>query len=121
MDGELPMDLGPGPDVDMDMVTTLILAGADPEQAQTYVSAIRGKVDNPTFMEFYGRGSLVREANQARRCLNIKGLHALDLRTFRPDGSPWDFTLLRHRRDARNMVRKLKPTWVIGSPPMHSF
>ena len=72
-------------------------------------------------MEFDGRGSIIKEANKARRCLNVKGLHALDLRTFRPDGSPWDFTNQRHRRDARRMVRELKPTWIIGSPPHTAF
>ena len=71
----------------------------------------------PTFMEFYGRGNIMKEASRARRCLNIRGIHALDLRTFRPDGKPWDFRLLKHRRDARRMVRQLRPTWVIGSPP----
>ena len=103
------------------MMNALILAGAGPDQARTYTAATRGKADPPTFMEFYGRGSIVGEANRARRCLNIKGLHALDLRTFRPDGTHWDFNDIKHRRDARRMVRDLKPTWIIGSPPCTAF
>ena len=63
----------------------------------------------------------MHEANRARRCLNVKGIHALDLRTFRPDGEAWDFRQLKHRKDARKMVRELKPTWVIGSPPCTAF
>ena len=83
-----------------EMVSTLIMAGATADQAQTYAAAVRGKPssETPTFMEFYGRGSIPREANRARRCLNVKGIHALDLRTFRPDGDAWDFRLLKHRK-----------------------
>ena len=102
-----------------EMVSSLIMAGATADQAQAYAAVVRGQPSDkvPTFMEFYGRGSILREANRARRCLNIKGIHALDLRTFRPDGKHWDFRLPQHRRDAKRMVRELQPTWVIGSPP----
>ena len=72
-------------------------------------------------MEFFGRGLVIKEANRARRCLNIKGLHALDLKTLRPDASPGDFNKQQHRKDARRMVRELKPTWIIGSPPCTAF
>ena len=55
------------------MVSALLMAGANFNQARTYAAAVRGKIDPPTFMEVYGRGSIVKEANKARRCLNVKG------------------------------------------------
>ena len=104
IDGEPPfdldMDLGGG-DEDESMMSALIMAGATFDQARTYAAAVRGKIDPPTFTELYERGSIVKEASRARRCLNVKGLHALDLTTFRPDGNPCDFTNLQHRRDAK--------------------
>ena len=39
------------------------------------------KPTGATLMELYGRGGINREANGARRNLNVKGLGALDLRT----------------------------------------
>ena len=120
-----PMDthvLQDGPDDDgKQMMSALILAGANVEQARTYTAAVGGRTDGPTFMEFFGRGATVREANRARRCLNIQGLHALDLRTYRPDGHAWDFNNIKHRKDARRLVRTLKPTWMIGYPPCTAF
>ena len=78
-----------------EVMTTLILAGANPEQARTYAAAVRGNSNvTPTFVEFYGRGNIMKEANKARRCLNVRGIHALDLHTFRPDGKTWDSKLL---------------------------
>ena len=91
------------------MVSACIMARANLDQARTCAAVVRGKIDLPTFMEFYGRGSIVKEATKARRCPNVKGLHAFDKRTFRPDGNPWDFTKIQHRKDARRMVRELKP------------
>ena len=80
MDGEPPYDLEmPGlmdDDDDDNMVATLIIAGANADQARTYAAAVKGRTDNPTFMEFFGRGSIIKEANRARRCLDIRGLHA---------------------------------------------
>ena len=74
----------PGDDA---MISALVLAGATLKQAQQYTLAVRGQPDTPTFMEFFGRGSVVKQANKTRRSLNIKGLHALDLRTLRSDGT----------------------------------
>ena len=49
----------------------------------------------------------MREANTARRDLNVKGLAAFDLRTSKPDGSPWDFTLRADRQLAMRMLDEL--------------
>ena len=48
MDGESPFDLEMD-DEDDTMVSTLILAGANMNQAKTYAAAVRGKTDAPTY------------------------------------------------------------------------
>ena len=45
----------------------------------------------------------------------------MDLRTLKPDGTPWNFDLREDRRLAREMVDMEEPTWVIGSPPCTAF
>ena len=47
--------------------------------------------DKATFLEMHGRGGINREANGARLDLNVAGLEACDLRTNKPDGTPWNF------------------------------
>ena len=67
MDGDAPFDLGGdlgGEEEDESMVSVLLLASADFEQAKTFAAAVRGKIDPPTFMEFFGRVSIVKEANR---------------------------------------------------------
>ena len=80
-----------------------------------------GSVYNPTFIELYGHGTIVQASHGCRRNLNVDGLHALDLRTRKPDGEPWDFSRAADRRLARTMVDDLKPTWEVGSPPCTFF
>ena len=53
--------------------------------------------------------------------LNVKGLHALDLRTAKPNGEAWDFRRTCDRKLAREMVALNEPTWVIGAPPCTAF
>lgn len=65
----------------------------------------------------YGRGSIMREANTARRDLNATGLAPCDLRISKPDGSAWDFTKNGDRKQAMDMIDHLNPYFVIGSPP----
>ena len=45
----------------------------------------------PTFVEVYGTGNSMRLANDRMRNLNLEGLSALDLRTCKPSGEPWNF------------------------------
>ena len=103
-------------DVVSHLVNALSLAGVEPT-----IAAVKAKhIVNPdasTFLELYGRGSICREANEGRRDLNVRGLGALDLRTTKPDGSSWDFTKRSDRREARDMIRRLEPDFIIGSPP----
>ena len=73
------------------------------------VNALVGK--RPSFVELYGRGSILEAAHGCRRNLNIDGLAALDLRTAKPDGTPWNFDKASDRRLAMDLVRDNEPTW----------
>ena len=75
----------------------------------------------PSFVEVYGRGSIVDMAQGPRRDLNISGLNALDIRTRKPNGQKWDFNKASDRQEARRLVIELEPTWLIGSPPCTVF
>ena len=98
------------------LVDMLTLGGVEPRIASLKAKDLTSP-DKATFMEIYGRGSICREANQSRRDLNVAGLGALDLRTSKPDGTPWDFSKKDDRKLARDLVRKLEPDFIVGSPP----
>ena len=83
--------------------------------ATRYVCSIK-RHDPVSFMEIYGQGRIVNMANNLRG-MNVTGLNALDLRTNRPDGTPWDFRIKAHRDLAEQLVRDSKPLWLIGCPP----
>ena len=102
------------------LIDSLTLSGVNPSFANAKVNDIVSP-DVATFLELYGRGSICREANQSRRDLNVQGLGALDLRTSKPDGSNWDFAKRSDRKEARDMVRRLEPDFIIGSPPCTAF
>ena len=51
----------------------------------------------------------------------MEGLSALDLRTTKVSGEPWDFMEAGDRAEARRMVQEDKPDWLIGSPPCTAF
>ena len=101
------------------MLHAFLSAGTDLEAAKLYVNKIyNGKA---TFVEMYGQGSIVAEANKNRRSLNITGLNAFDLRTLKPDGQPWNFNVRADRKLARQMINEADPEWIIGSPPCTAF
>ena len=104
------------------MVGVMQILGVDPVCALRFaVDTVRRKPQGQSLMNMYGRGNIVEAANAHARSLNIAGLDALDLRTLRPDGDPWEFTIRAHRRLAVRLVRERKPTWLIGSPPCSPF
>ena len=74
-----------------DMQSALVGAGTDALAAAEFVDKFFGVQHATTFMEMYGQGSLVAEANHGRRSLNLKGLRAFGLRTHKPNGQPWIF------------------------------
>ena len=57
------------------------------------------------------------DADGPRRALNVHGIDALDLRTFKENSDPWNFDLRQDRDEALKLIEDTKPTWVIGSPP----
>ena len=80
-----------------------------------------GTTYNPTFVEVYGQGNIVKASHGCRRNINLHGLDAFDLRTAKPSGEAWDFTQAADRRLARTIVEDEKPTWLVGSPPCTFF
>ena len=103
-----------------DIAGSLTLAGVTPKVASVKARDLVDP-DAATFLELYGRGSICHEANQSRKNLNVCGLGALDLRTTKPDGSNWDFSKKSDRREARDLVLRTEPDFIIGSPPCTAF
>ena len=97
------------------MVSTLQTLGVEATQAAQYVASLHKRP--VTVFEAYGRGALTEQATKQRRNLNLEGLAAMDLRTCKPDGQHWDFTNPADQKLALNMRAKLKPDWIVGSPP----
>ena len=76
--------------------------------------------DQANFVEVYGT-SIRNHLLTSRRNLNIEGLDSLDIRTLKPNGQPWDFNRRSDRKEARELIDRLDPTWLIGSPPCTAF
>ena len=90
------------------LMDTLQVLGVDAVQANRYVcSLVRSKIQ-PSVMEAYGRGKIVAMANGQFRNLNILGEQALDLRTQKPSGGNWDFSLASDRKEATRVVLEKK-------------
>ena len=105
-----------------DMVQLLVSLDVDENIAQNFVNAVIQKKLPPltTFVEVYGRGGICEEAAKNPN-LNINGLHSFDLRAPKPGGKSWDFSKQKDRHECRQMIRRLKPKWIVGSPPCTSF
>ena len=86
------------------MVDALIQVGTDPDAARSFTAAIVDNSFDASFMEVYGRGAIMHDANGPRRALNIKGLGALDIRTFKPNGDACDFNKRADRNEARSLI-----------------
>ena len=102
------------------MVDSFIVAGAEPHRAAEHVHKLFA-FKPATFVELYGRGKIVEEANTNLRSLNVRGIDAFDCRTLRPDNVPWDFNRKSDRKLARGIIDSKSPRWVIGSPPCTAF
>ena len=74
----------------------------------------------PTFVEVYGK-SIFDHNLQSRRNFNIKGLNSFDIRSMKPDGTPWDFLKRSDRKLCRELINKQNPDWIIGAPPCTAF
>ena len=75
------------------------------------------KIHAPSVIEAYGTGNIVNMVKGTLRNLNVDGLDAFDLRTNKNNGVPWDLCKAAGRKEAVEYVRKIKPTWIVGSPP----
>ena len=51
----------------------------------------------------------------------MRGLAAIDLRTVKDNGTPWNFSLKKDRKEAIRLVDELDPTWIVGSPLCTAF
>ena len=86
------------------MVSALIAAGTDRHSAQVFTTTVCALKTGPTFLEVYGRGHIMAEANGPRRALNVHGIEALNLRTLKNNGDPWDYNLRRDREEALQLI-----------------
>jgi hypothetical protein len=99
------------------MVDALRQAGADVRTAEAATRSMYGlstSKSSPSMMEAYGKSI---HDHISRRNLNIRGLGALDLRTLKPNQTPWDFSKRADRKEARDLISAQDPDWIIGSPP----
>ena len=95
--------------------------GVNAVQACNFVCSLKQRPPT-TFMEWYGQGRIVEAAAHGkRRALNCKGLNALDLRTLKANGQPWDFTKKEDRDEAERLQDEQQPDFVIGSPPCTGY
>ena len=99
----------------IDVMQTL---GVEPVCAVRCATNVAPNKRSPaTVTEAYGQGRIVDMANARARSLNVKGLDAMDLRTLKPDGSPWNFNRRADRTLAVQLIRGRRPTWLFGTPP----
>ena len=45
----------------------------------------------------------------------------MDIRSVKPNGDKWNFRSASDRKEARRLVRKLNPDWLVGAPPCTAF
>ena len=98
-------------------MNALVNAGVDPAVAKKHCAALTGQLPEASFVELYGRGAVVDEANGPRRNLNVRGLSAFDMRTMKPTGDNWDFNKASDRKLCLKIIGEMNPDFVIGSPP----
>ena len=85
-----------------DVLQTL---GVDSVEANRYAAKVVQPKNHVTFVEAYGAGNVLRLSHSRMRNLNVRGLEALDLRTLRADGQPWDFTCPAQRKKAFDYIK----------------
>ena len=93
------------------MEAALVAAGTRKDAARLFVKRIVGNAGATTFMEMYGQGTIVSEANRTRRSLNCEGLQVFVLRTNKPDNCPWNFCKREDRKSARQRIADDDPGW----------
>ena len=102
-------------DQDYSTVHVLRHIGVDDKVSLDFIASVADPSN--TFIKVFGRVGIVAEAHKQRRILDVKGLDAFDIRTMKPDDTPWDFNNKSVRKEARRIADETKPKWIIGSPP----
>ena len=102
------------------IMDVLQILGVPLVDANRFAYAVTRK-PGPSFIEAYGQGRMVEASHGCRRSLNCNGLSALDLRTLKPDGTPWDFSRKADRDLAEQLLDSEDPDWIVGSPPCTAF
>ena len=92
------------------IVNAVIAAGVDQTCAELYTNTTCAIKNRASFVEVYGRGHIMAQASRPRRSLNITGLNALDLRTYKANGEPGDFPKKADRVEAETLIEVQKPT-----------
>ena len=90
-------------------------------QTEKYVASVSRKQLRPSVAELYGRGSIIKMANQEHCDLNIRGKQAFDHRVREPSGDHWDCSKGEDRREVKEAILRDEPDWLIGSPPCTPF
>ena len=96
------------------------MAGVTGSDARPAARAMMSVQPPSSFVEVYG-DSITNHNLLSRRNLNITGLQAMDIRTCKPNGQPWDFSKRSDRKEARQMIKDSNPDWVVGAPPCTAF
>ena len=103
-----------------EMVSALVTAGVSETEARDAAMPMFATTVPASFAELYGK-TITDYASQKRRSLNVKGLDSFDMRTLKPNGEPWNFCRKSDRQEAKKIIKRKKPTWVIGAPPCTPF
>ena len=124
VDDALDYDIGvpedPGEDVDL-LLDTLVAHGVSKIDAANACLSMTKRIKNTSFYEIYGRGELSAEARRSRRNLNLSGLRVVDLRTCKPDGTPWDLSRADRRQECLQLIQAEDPDWIFVGPPCTQF
>ena len=97
-------------------MSALMANGIAEEHANIAALSMNQRKPTPTFIEVYGK-SIRDQSLHSCRNLNIEGLDALDLRTTKPSGEPWNFRKNEDRKEARKLIDDREPDWLLGAPP----
>ena len=107
-------------DPDATMEGALLMAGVSKAKAKGVARAMLQGSPPSSFVEVYGK-SIYDYSLMSRRNLNVEGLRSFDIRSLKPDGTPWDFCRRSDRKLARRLIAEADPDWVIGAPPCTAF
>ena len=85
------------------IVDSSVAAGADRHWSRIYAASGIGSSKEASFVEVYGSGPIMADANLRRRNLNVRGLAALDPQTLKEDATPWNLSL-NNKRTGSNLL-----------------